>query len=53
MEEIHYSNSKHKKSGVVTLMLDKIDFKTGDEEGNFIMTKGTVSGRHKYSCVCI
>ena len=42
-KNVFYANEKHKKAGVVILLLDKIDFKIKniirDKEGHYIMIK--------------
>ena len=43
---MYYANTKQKKAGVATLILDKVDFQTEqitrDEEGHFIMIKKSI-----------
>lgn len=55
---IDHTNSNYNRAGTAILVLDKIDFKarnvTRDNEGHFIITKGTV--HHKdviIHCKCI
>ena len=46
MEKIFHANGKDEKSGVIILILDKIDFKTWairkDKEGHSITIKGSI-----------
>ena len=46
MEYIFHANRKQKKAGVAILISDKIDLKikniTGDEEGHYMMIKGSI-----------
>ena len=51
------ANSKHKKTEVVTLILDEVDIKIRDitryEEGYFMMTEVNSSRRYSnLKCVC-
>lgn len=55
---IDYTNSNYNRAGTAILVLDKIDFKarnvTGDYEGHFIITKGTVHHKDvitRYKCI--
>ena len=45
-KNIFYANGDQKKAGVVTLILDKIDFEIKtvkrDKEGHYIMIKGSI-----------
>ena len=45
-KNIFHANEKQKKAGVAILISEKIDLKikkiTGDEEGHYIMTKGSI-----------
>ena len=40
-KKIFHANGNQRKAGVAILISDKIDFKTRDKEGHYIMTKGS------------
>ena len=51
MEKLLHSNGNQKKAGVLIFMSDKIEFKietvTRDNEGYYIMIKGSIQGDRK------
>ena len=50
-KNIFHANGKQNKAGVAILISDKIDLKikkiTGDEEGHYIMIKGSIQDEDK------
>ena len=50
-KKIFHANGNQKKAGVAILISDKIDFKkktiTRDQEGQYIMIKGSIQDEHK------
>ena len=41
-KKIFHANGNKKKAGIAILISDKMDFKTRDKEGHYIMIKGSI-----------